>query len=216
MCRIAKDVISGWLFMIQMARSLEERIISRLSNNQKMMLLLLDADNNAPLHGKLWLQKLIFLLANQDEDLKNETSFEPDLMGPYSETVEQELEQLILVSVVEITSDSRIRLTELGLRITSIIKKEMPTMILSVVSDFKKFLNYLSRDELLAYIYSAHPDMTSQSVKFNEIMSRKEELLMKLVIDENISMSRASELLNKDKYYVMKKLREKGVKIYSE
>ena len=57
--------------------------------------------------------------------------------------------------------------------------------------------------------------MTEESVKYNRLKLKMENILLNLVSKEKISMSRAAELLNKDTEYVMNKLKDRKQKILS-
>jgi len=191
----------------------KEKALRALTDIQSIIILLAHADNT-PIRGRTWLQKEIFLLSERVEKIREDTSYEPDLMGPYSDIIEEELVQLEQIGVISIDSN-KISLTSQGKQIAiELEKKEIPE-VLGYIRDYKKFLNDLSEDELLCFIYSSRPDMTEESVKYNRLKPKMENILLNLVLKEKISMSRAAELLNKDTEYVMNKLKDRKQKILS-
>ncbi len=50
--------------------------------------------------------------------------------------------------------------------------------------DSKKFLNDLSRDELLGYIYQVFPDTSGESVAFEKIKPRLKNIALNLLKKE--------------------------------
>jgi len=62
-----------------------EHVEEYLSDIQKISILLFSTNNFEPIRGKLWFQKELFLVAENIPRLQEETDFEEDLLGPYSE-----------------------------------------------------------------------------------------------------------------------------------
>ena len=81
--------------------------------------------------------------------------------------------------------------------------------IISLLSEYKKFLNDLPVNELLAYIYSAYPNMTEESAKYAAIKQNMEKYIFSLIKKQKISSQRAAELLDKSQNYIIKKMNEK-------
>ncbi|MDP3026708.1 MAG: hypothetical protein Q8N63_03295, partial [Nanoarchaeota archaeon] len=76
------------------------------SEVEKYLLLLLSADSNQPIPGKLWYQKELFMLSKNIPELEEETDFEPYFWGPYSELAEEEMEELRKLDLVEMINTS--------------------------------------------------------------------------------------------------------------
>ena len=147
---------------------IKKRIFENLTETQKYTLLLLSANNFEPIKGKLWYQKELFLLSENNEELAEETDFEPDFMGPYSETADEELEQLESARVVE-KEGNKLKLTGLGQEIAKIISGNTTAEEKEMIEDFKDMLNDLTEDELLGFIYFTYPEMTEESIKIKKI-----------------------------------------------
>ena len=185
----------------------EERVLRTLTDIQSMIILLANA-GNIPIKGRTWLQKEMFLLAERIEKIREDASYEPDLMGPYSDVLEEELTQLENLGIISI-DDNKISITSSGKQIAKILEKKESAEVLQYIKDYKEFLNDLSQDELLCFVYSSRPDMTKESVKYEKLKPKMEKVLLNLVIKEKISKSRAAELLNKDLEYILDKLKGK-------
>lgn len=187
--------------------SFEEKVLRTLTDIQSIIILLAKAENT-PIKGRTWLQKEMFLLADRVEKIRDDASYEPDLMGPYSDVIEEELIQLENLGIVSI-DDNKISITPSGKQIAKILEKKESADVLQYIKDYKEFLNDLSQDELLCFVYSSRPDMTEESVKREKLKPKMEKVLLNLVVKEKISKSRAAELLNKDLEYVINKLKDK-------
>lgn len=185
----------------------EEKVLRTLTDIQSIIILLANA-GNIPIKGRTWLQKEMFLLSERVEKIREDVSYEPDLMGPYSDVIEEELIQLENLGIVLI-DDNKISITPSGKQVARILEKKEPVEVLQYIKDYKEFLNDLSQDELLCFVYSSRPDMTKESVKFEKLKPKMEKVLLNLVMKEKISKSRAAELLNKDLEYIIDKLKDK-------
>ena len=193
---------------------IKKRIFENLTETQKFTLLLLSAKNSEPIKGKLWYQKELFLLSENNEELAEETDFEPDFMGPYSETADEELEQLESAEVVE-KEGNKLKLTSLGQEIARKINDNTNIEEMQMIEDFKDFLNDLTEEELLGFIYFSFPDMTEESIKYENIKPKRKNIALKLYAKSKISFGKALEIagINIDDFIEEAKL--KGIQIYS-
>lgn len=193
---------------------IKKRIFENLTETQKFTLLLLSAKNSEPIKGKLWYQKELFLLSENNEELAEETDFEPDFMGPYSETADEELEQLESAEVVE-KEGNKLKLTSLGQEIARKINDNTNIEEMQMIEDFKDFLNDLTEEELLGFIYFSFPDMTEESIKYENIKPKRKNIALKLYSKSKISFGKALEIagINIDDFIEEAKL--KGIQIYS-
>ena len=185
----------------------EEKVLRTLTDIQSIIILLANS-GNYPIKGRTWLQKEMFLLAERVEKIREDASYEPDLMGPYSDVIEEELIQLENLGIVSI-DNNKISITPSGKQVAKILEKKEPVEVLQYIRDYKEFLNDLSQDELLCFVYSSRPDMRQESVKYEKLKPKMEKVLLNLVMKEKISKSRAAELLNKDLEYIIDKLKDK-------
>ena len=125
----------------------------RLNDEEKLVLYAIGAVDNSPLKSRIKIQKLMFLISNIFKDFQGLLHFEPHLFGPYSETLDNVLESLIRLGFVE-SIGSNFRLTDLGLKAYSSLKPKPE--LANVIDDFKRFLNDLNDEEILAFIYASY------------------------------------------------------------
>ena len=192
----------------------KDKVLDNLDELQSLMILLAYADNDVPIKGKLKLQKMMYLLSDRIDSIREQSDYGPDLLGPYSEIIAEESQYLQDIGVFTANENS-ISLTDEGREIAEILQKKEPKQVLNYLDDYKQFLNDLSNKELLCYVYSAYPEMTEESVEYNRLLPIMEDTLLNLVKKQKISLERASELLDKDIDQITKKLKEKGIKILS-
>lgn len=174
--------------------NISENLIVNLSDLQRISILLAGSDNNKSVKGRLWFQKEIFLIVNNIEHLKHYADFEADYMGPYSESLEEELIQLELDGILK-TDNYKIYLTEYGMKISKILSEKIKDKeLLNIIFDLKKLLNDLSEDELLAFIYISFPDFTVESTKYEKLKPKLKNIAFRLYKKGKISVGKASEI----------------------
>jgi len=187
--------------------------VEHLSITQKVAILLLSAKSFQPIKGKLWFQKEFFLVAENLSQLQEETDFEEDLLGPYSEIVDEELEQLRLEGIVE---KRKLQLTPLGREIAKSLQSKVSNNFLQLVSDIKSFLNDLTEDELLGFIYFSYPYMTTESIRYKQIEENRQQIAISLYRKGKVSLGKASQIAGISQEDFIEKLREKRITIFSE
>ncbi len=175
-------------------------------------IILLAAANDEPIKGRLKLQKMMFLLSDKIDEIKEQSSYDADNYGPYSEVVDEESQFLEQIGVLS-SGPGEILITKEGKEIANeLMKNENPSMV-STLREYKKFLNDLTSKELLAYVYSAYPDMAEESAEYENLKPNMEHYLFSLIKKQKISAQRAAELLNKSQDYIIEKMKEKGIMI---
>lgn len=184
-----------------------------LSVTQKITILLLGANCSELVRGKLWFQKELFLIAQNMPELKEETEFEADFIGPYSEIAEEELDHLRYEGIV---TKSKEQLTLNGEKLKKSIEEQFPSDIKQFISDMKTFLNDLTRDELLGFIYYTYPKMRIESVEFERIAKIRESIAIKLFKKSKISLGKAADIAGISQEELIGTLHAIGVKVYSE
>lgn len=190
---------------------IKEKILENDDELQKFLILLANA-NDEPIKGRLKLQKMMFLLSDKIDEIKNQSSYDADNYGPYSEIVDEEARYLEQIGIFS-SGQGEITLTKDGKEIAKELIKNVNKNILNALNEYKKFLNDLSSNELLAYVYSAYPDMTEESIVYENLKPNMENYILSLVIKQKISAQRAAELLNKSQEYIIKIMKEKGIMI---
>jgi uncharacterized protein YwgA len=162
-----------------------------LSDEEKILVYALGALGHSPLRTKVMIQKLLFLFSNVFTGFKGLLRFEPHLLGPYSETVENTLQSLIQLGLVQ-ERGSGYQLTSDGQELFDMLSPKEE--IVKVISDFKEFLHDLSEDEILTFIYSIYPEYIAESARWDKLKSRRLELAISLLRKGKLSFSKAAEV----------------------
>ena len=162
-----------------------------LEDEEKLLLYVIGALNYAPLRSKIKIQKLIFLISNVFRGFQQLLHYEPHYLGPYSETLENTLNSLIRLGYIE-AKDSNFRLTKKGVNIFESLTPK-PELV-RVIEDFKGFLNDLSDNEILAFIYTSYPEYISESVKWDELKPKRVNFAISLLKNDKVSFGKAAEI----------------------
>jgi uncharacterized protein YwgA len=186
-----------------------KKIASDLTDEEKILIFALGALGNTPLRTKVMIQKLLFLFSNVFTGFKGLFRYEPHLLGPYSETVENTLQSLIQLGLITDKS-AGYQLTAEGLDLFKALAPKED--IIRVVSDFKEFLHDLSEDEILAFIYSTHPEFISESARWNRLKPRRVDLAISLLRKAKVSFSKAAEVAGMTAGDFDRTLRERRVR----
>lgn len=186
---------------------IKEKILEDANELHKFIILLAHA-NSESIKGRLKLQKMLYLLSDKIEEIEEQSSYDADNFGPYSEVVDVEEQYLEQVGVLT-SSFGEIALTKTGKEIAQELSKHEDEKTLKVLNEYKKFLNDLTSKELLAYIYSAYPDMTKESIEYENLKPNMEHYILLLIKKQKISTQRGAELLDKSQDYIIKKMKNK-------
>ena len=189
-----------------------EEILSKMDPIQLYIILILGAKNLEPVKGRIWLQKEFFLVAQHIDKIRGLLDYEPYLLGPWSESVDVALEQLQASGLVKI--NGKIKLTKLGEKVYSIIRRKASKETIKIVEQVKEDLNDLSEEELLAYVYFLFPDEWSkESIKARELERKRIQLAIELYKKGKISLGKAAEIANMKLHSFIKLLKERGIEI---
>ncbi|MFH1972664.1 MAG: UPF0175 family protein [archaeon] len=171
----------------------EDQILENMSELQKYIVLLLKANNRELIKGNTWFQKELFLISKNIPSVAEEASFEADMYGPFSETAEEELEELGMDDVV-LKSGNKVFLSSLGDKIAAKIKSNISKEEFEMISEFKTLLNDLNPEEVLTLIYFTFPNMTQESLVLDNIKKHRKKIAIELYKKGKISLQRASEI----------------------
>ncbi len=170
--------------------------IEYLNNVDKFILLLLDAKDAKPVPGSLHLQKEMYLLQNLFPKLASETDYEPYMLGPHSEMVDDEVEELESSGLIR-TKLGQFELTGDGENVIKLLKKHTSKKEIEKVKEFKDLLNDMSRDELLAFVYFAHPaqkDLEAESIEYERLLQKRKRLAISMYEKDKVSAQKAAEI----------------------
>lgn len=192
--------------------NVKSKVLKDDNELQKFIILLASAASDKPIKGNTKLQKILFLLSNSIDGIREYGDFDAYLYGQYSETIDQELQYLEQNGVL-CNAHGEIALTETGREIAKDVTKNTTSDILKAFIKYKEIFNDLTNKELLAYVYSAYPNMAKESVEYENLRPNMEDHIMSLVKKHKISAQRAAELIKKPQTYVIKKMKDKGLPI---
>ena len=191
----------------------KKRVEDDLSITQKVSILLIGANSFQPVRGKLWFQKELFLIAQNIRKLAEEADFESDFIGPYSEIAEEELDQLRREGIV---SKEKVELTPLGRDVANRLGGQSPPAILGLISEMKRFLNNLTKEELLGFIYYSYPEMRVDSVEFAEIDKNRVQIAISLFGKSKVSLGKAALIAGMSQDDFISELKATGIKVFAE
>ena len=176
----------------------------------KIVVLLCHAGGE-PVRGRTKMQKLVFMLS-QTYGRDEEMGFEPDMYGPYSEIVDEEVRHLEGLGILS-SCGSRIGITAAGIKIAEALAEQEPEMF-KVVARYKAMFNDMTTDEVLAYVYATYPDMAKKSLVSKRIKSEMDRHVMSMLRKRKITSGRAAMLLRKSRYHVIKKAAREGISVF--
>jgi len=185
----------------------QKRIV--LNDEEKIVLYSIGALDSQPLKSKVKIQKLLYLFSNVFPDFGELLEYEPHLLGPYSEIVDNVLEDLLTLGFVQ-KEGNYYTLTIKGQEIFDSLKPKRE--LIDVMNDFKEFLHDLPDNEILTFIYVFYPDYISESAKWNELKPNRIRVAISLLKKEKISFSKAAELaqmnpVDFERYLIAKNIR---------
>ena len=192
-----------------------EKMPEEKSELGRFIILLANA-NNEPIRGRMKLQKMMYFLSHKVEEVKEQSGYGVDKYGPYSETIDCEERHLEKTGVLTCDSSGNIALTKTGKEMARELSKNEDKDTLESLDDYKEFLNDLTSEELLAYVYSAYPDMVEESAEYENLKPHMEKHVMSLIKKQKISAERGAELLDKPLYHVIQKIKNEQIVVLEQ
>lgn len=169
-------------------------IIEQLNNVDKFILLLLGAKDSESVPGPLHLQKQMYQLQNLFPKLAAETDYELYMLGPHSDIVEYEVEELKSSGLIR---TSPLKLTPDGKEVFTMLKKRASKKENEKVEEFKDLLNDMTSDEILAFVYFTYPsqnDLKMESIEYEKLLPKRKRLAISMYQKGKISAQRAAEI----------------------
>ncbi len=190
----------------KVALEIKEKILRDVNVLHKFIILLVNA-NDEPINGRFKLQKIMYVLSDSVDEIKEQCSYEATNYGPYSKILDEEVRYLKQIGVL--TEDvGKITLTGMGKKIAHELYKNEDEETRYRLNKHKDFLNDMTKNELLTYIYSAHPDMIKESIEYDNLKPHMEKHVMSLLKKHKISSERAAELLKQTHTSIIKKMKD--------
>ncbi len=185
------------------------QLFNNLEDDEKIIIYSLGALGNTPLRSKIKIQKLLFLISNVFKEYEELLEFEPHLFGPYSEKVEDIVQDLQKLGLIEVEG-SRYKLTKKGFELYLHLKPKKELM--DVIADFKEFLNDLRDDDILAFVYVSYPEYIGESAKWDDLKKERLEIAVSLLRKEKVSFGKAVEISGLSSSRFEELLKNKNIK----
>lgn len=170
-----------------------EDIIEDLTDLDLAILHLLHAGNDDSLKGRVAFQKEMFLIADYIDKIREEAEFIPHTFGPYSEAAEIEMGNLRSLGLVK-EEGQEYKITQNGIAALKKVKPVFSPEQIEAIGDFKEFLNDLTQDELLLFIYVSHPEYTEESGVFEKVIRKRVPTAVSLYKKGKVSLEKAAFL----------------------
>ena len=154
---------------------------------------LLHAGGNSAVRGDVLFQKELFLIGDYIEQVGDDADFTPHIFGPYSEAAEVALGELISLGLVR-RSEGGYTLTPDGVRVWEKVCSVFHTEESGAIEDFKVFINDLSMDEVLLFVYITYPEYTRESARLRDILKKRVPLSASLYRKGKVSLEKAAFL----------------------
>ncbi len=188
---------------------------SQLNPIEKYFLLLLYAPDYTdrfaqPVRGKTWLQKEMFLISKLAKELGVQAEYDPNIMGSYSEVVEEVEDQFYISEYAERVGDS-LKLSLEGKKLAEEVWTKASDDDKRIVSGVKTLLNDMSYYELLGFIYTEFPETAVNSEKKLEVDTRRLDIAIGLLKKGKIPLEKAAEIAKKSLDDFLRALKNRGV-----
>jgi len=157
-----------------------------------LIILILHADNETPIKGMTWLQKIVFILNRNIDEIK--AIFDGYYIGPYSEQVELIVNQFRSSEYLDIDKKKRICLTQKGRELASRIIPNISEERLCLIEQVKQFMNDMTKNELIAFIYSSFEEYTHKSDVLDVFFRTRERASFSLYKKGKVSIGKAAEI----------------------
>lgn len=168
-------------------------IVEDLNDLDLAILHLLHAGDNDPLKGNVAFQKEMFLIADYIDKIREQAEFIPHTFGPYSEAAENGMRNLKSRGLVE-EKYHEYHLTPNGVAALSKAKSAFTEEQIEAIRGYKEFLNDLSRDEILLFVYISYPDFVEKSTVYERVIRKRIPTAISLYKNEKVSLEKAAFL----------------------
>jgi len=170
-----------------------DEIVENLPGLGVAILHLLHAGDRTAVRGDVIFQKELFLIGDYIEQVGDDADFTPHIFGPYSESAEVALDELVSLGLVG-KSAGGYTLTPDGVRVWEKVRSAFPNDEVGAIEDFKAFINDLSVDEVLLFVYVTYPVYTYESARLHNILQKRKPLSASLYRKGKVSLEKAAFL----------------------
>jgi Uncharacterised protein family (UPF0175). len=162
--------------------------------------------------SKLHIQKALFVASRYIDSLRETLEFKAYRMGPWSEEVNDVIENAIHNGLL-VTSRDGVALTLRGVTEAESVWKRLSDKDREVLKNIVDFLSGMSEDELLLYIYTVY-GYSEKSDIITRLLERRKELALSMLKKGLISVELAAKIAGMPLQEFVSYLRRKKVKPY--
>jgi len=162
--------------------------------------------------SKLHIQKALFVASRYIDSLRETLEFKAYRMGPWSEEVNDVIENAIHNGLL-VTSRDSVALTLHGITEAESVWKRLSDKDREVLKNIVDFLSGMSEDELLLYIYTVY-GYSEKSDIITRLLERRKELALSMLKKGLISVELAAKIAGMPLQEFVSYLRRKKVKPY--
>jgi hypothetical protein len=155
---------------------------------------LLKENNEKPVKGKIVFQKEMFLISNYIDRVNERAEFTPHFLGPYSEASEVSMDNLISMGLVEKKESNTYKITPSGINVLRLKQDVFSSEEKESIADFKGFIDNLTNDEILLFIYASYPNFTIESTEYHRIMKSRVKNSISIYKKGIVSLEKAAFL----------------------
>jgi len=193
-------------FMERLRRTVED--LGIVEPIEWVLALLHAFEGRAP--SKLHVQKALFVASRYIDNLRETLEFKAYRMGPWSEEVNDVVENAILSGLL-ISSKNGIALTGRGAVKARSVWRKLSDRDREVLTRVANLLGRMSEDELLLYIYTLY-GYSEKSDVVTRLLRRRRELALSMLRKGLISVGLAAKIAKMTVQDFVKYLRRRGVK----
>ncbi|MEM1611316.1 MAG: hypothetical protein QXQ57_06695 [Sulfolobales archaeon] len=163
--------------------------------------------------SKIHIQKALFIASRYVEELRELLESAAYRMGPWSEEMNDMLEIARLNGLVSETKNELV-LTETGTAKAENIWIKLDERYRRILTDVAKFVNSMSEDELLLYIYITY-GYSEKSDVINKLIKRRKELATNMLLKGLVSTEMAAKIAGEPLPKFIEYLRKRGIKPFT-
>jgi len=191
--------------------------IDQLDTVERYLLLLLYAPDHTdifarPVRGRTWLQKEMFLLSKLTGELEEKTEYDPNIMGSYSQIVDEVEDQFYISEYEERVGDT-MKLSLEGKKLAEEVWLRADDREKRIVAGVKTLLNDMTQLELLGFIYTEYPETAVNSEKKTEVEAKRLEIAISLFQKGKVPLDKAAQVAKQSTDVFLQVLKKRGVDI---
>lgn len=173
------------------------QIVRDMDVSQRLIIYCLGALNK-PIENKVDIQKILFLTSRELPELFEDIfTFQKYKKGPYSERID---EDVAVISNSGFIEGSHFGLSEEGYKIFEEVEKRVKDPLKTIILENKEFVNGLTEDELLTFIYVIFPEYTENSEVWEKIKTNRVKNAVSLLKKEKITAAQAAVIAGMNYY----------------